>query len=65
VLNAANEVAVAAFLDRRLSFLGIADLIAATLDSVPQAAVPDLAAVLEADRQGALAGSAGNSRAGA
>lgn len=52
VLNAANEVAVAAFLDRRLSFLGIADLIAATLDSVPQAAVPDLAAVLEADRQG-------------
>jgi 1-deoxy-D-xylulose-5-phosphate reductoisomerase len=52
VLNAANEVAVAAFLDRRLPFLGIADLIAATLDKVPQAAVPDLAAVLEADRQG-------------
>jgi 1-deoxy-D-xylulose-5-phosphate reductoisomerase len=55
VLNAANEVAVAAFLDRRLPFLGIADLIAATLDTVPQAAVPDLAAVLEADRQGRLA----------
>lgn len=52
VLNAANEVAVTAFLDRRLSFLGIPDLIAATLDAVPQAAVPDLAAVLEADRQG-------------
>jgi 1-deoxy-D-xylulose-5-phosphate reductoisomerase len=52
VLNAANEVAVAAFLDRRLSFLGIADLIAATLDRVPQAAVPDLEAVLDADRQG-------------
>jgi 1-deoxy-D-xylulose-5-phosphate reductoisomerase len=52
VLNAANEVAVAAFLDRRMPFLGIADLIAATLDKVPQAAVPDLAAVLEADRQG-------------
>jgi 1-deoxy-D-xylulose-5-phosphate reductoisomerase len=52
VLNAANEVAVAAFLERRLPFLGIADLIAATLDKVPQAAVPDLAAVLEADRQG-------------
>jgi hypothetical protein len=51
VLNAANEVAVAAFLDGRLPFLGIADLIAATLDTVPQAAVPDLAAVLEADRQ--------------
>jgi 1-deoxy-D-xylulose-5-phosphate reductoisomerase len=55
VLNAANEVAVAAFLDRRLPFLGIADLIAATLDAVPQAAVPDLAAVLEADRQGRVA----------
>jgi len=55
VLNAANEVAVTAFLDRRLPFLGIAGLIAATLDAVPQAAVPDLAAVLEADRQGRAA----------
>lgn len=52
VLNAANEVAVSAFLERRLPFLGIANLIAATLDAVPQAALPDLAAVLEADRQG-------------
>ncbi len=52
VLNAANEVAVAAFLERRLPFLGIAGLIAATLDAVPQMALPDLAAVLEADRQG-------------
>jgi 1-deoxy-D-xylulose-5-phosphate reductoisomerase len=52
VLNAANEVAVAAFLERRLPFLGIAELIAATLDAVPQAVLPDLVAVLEADRQG-------------
>ena len=52
VLNAANEVAVTAFLERRLPFLGIARLIATTLDAVPQAALPDLAAVLEADRQG-------------
>ena len=52
VLNAANEVAVAAFLDRRLPFLGIANLIAAMLDAVPHPAGPDLAAVLEADRQG-------------
>ena len=51
VLNAANEVAVAAFLERRLPFLGIAGLIEATLDAVPQAVLPDLAAVLEADRQ--------------
>jgi 1-deoxy-D-xylulose-5-phosphate reductoisomerase len=55
VLNAANEVAVAAFLERRLSYLGIAELIAATLDAVPQAAMPDLGAVLEADRQGRAA----------
>jgi 1-deoxy-D-xylulose-5-phosphate reductoisomerase len=52
VLNAANEVAVAAFLERRLSFLGIADLIAATLDAVPRQELPDLDAVIEADRQG-------------
>ncbi len=52
VLNAANEVAVAAFLDRRLPFLRIADVIAAALDAVPHAALPDLAAVLEADRCG-------------
>ena len=32
VLNAANEVAVAAFLDGRLPFLRIADVIAAALD---------------------------------
>ena len=52
VLNAANEVAVTAFLERRLSFLGIAEVIAATLDAVVPAPVDDLAAVLEADRQG-------------
>ncbi len=52
VLNAANEIAVAAFLERRLSFLGIADLIAATLDAVPRQELPDLDAVIEADRQG-------------
>src|SRR5690606_13600462 len=31
VLNAANEVAVAAFLERRIGFLGIAELVEATL----------------------------------
>jgi 1-deoxy-D-xylulose-5-phosphate reductoisomerase len=34
VLNAANEVAVAAFLDERLPFLGIADVVERTLSSV-------------------------------
>jgi 1-deoxy-D-xylulose 5-phosphate reductoisomerase len=46
VLNAANEVAVSAFLELRLAFPGIAGLIAATLDAVPQARLPDLATVL-------------------
>ncbi|QDX80505.1 1-deoxy-D-xylulose-5-phosphate reductoisomerase [Denitratisoma sp. DHT3] len=50
VLNAANEVAVAAFLDRRLPFLRIADVIARVLDRVPAMAVEDLESVLSADR---------------
>ena len=51
VLNAANEIAVGAFLEERLPFLGIAEVISATLDRVPQADLPDLDAVLDADRQ--------------
>lgn len=58
VLNAANEIAVAAFLDRRLPFLRIADVIAATLDAVPAAAAADLDAVLAADRAGRAAAQA-------
>jgi len=64
VLNAANEAAVAAFLGGRLSFLGIADVIAAALDAVPQAPLPDLDAVLEADRQGRAAAEAWVARRG-
>lgn len=41
ILNAANEVAVAAFLDRRLKFTGIAALVEATIE--------------EAERRGAIA----------
>lgn len=55
VLNAANEVAVAAFLDRRLDYLGIADVIAATLDVVPGAGIADLEAVMAADAAGRAA----------
>jgi len=51
VLNAANEVAVAAFLDGKLPFLGIAEVIAATLDAIPVVEIPDLAAILAADAQ--------------
>ena len=51
VLNAANEVAVAAFLDGRLPFLGIAEVIAATMDAVPVAEMPDLPSILAVDAQ--------------
>jgi 1-deoxy-D-xylulose-5-phosphate reductoisomerase len=49
VLNAANEVAVAAFLDGTLPFLRIADVIASALDLVPTQALADLDAVMAAD----------------
>ena len=35
MLNAANEVAVAAFLDRRIGFTEIATVVARTLDALP------------------------------
>jgi 1-deoxy-D-xylulose-5-phosphate reductoisomerase len=43
VLNAANEVAVAAFLRDELSFLGMADVVAECLQTVPYLAAPTLA----------------------
>jgi 1-deoxy-D-xylulose-5-phosphate reductoisomerase len=50
VLNAANEVAVAAFLGGRLGFLGIAPLIEAVLERHANRTADALPAVLEADR---------------
>ena len=50
VLNAANEVAVAAFLASELPFTGIAEVIAATLDTLAAVPVTDLEAVYAADR---------------
>jgi 1-deoxy-D-xylulose-5-phosphate reductoisomerase len=50
VLNAANEVAVAAFLAGRLPFLGIAELVADALARADTAAARDLDDLLEADR---------------
>ncbi len=49
VVNAANEVAVAAFLDGRLNFAGIPAVIEGVLARHPAAPVSDLATVLEAD----------------
>jgi len=50
VLNAANEVAVDAFLGRRLSFGGISEMIHRAMDSHPVVSMPALENVLEADR---------------
>ncbi|MBU3694873.1 MAG: 1-deoxy-D-xylulose-5-phosphate reductoisomerase [Rhodocyclaceae bacterium] len=49
ILNAANEVAVAAFLEGRIGFAAIPRTIEATLEAVPTVAAPDLNAVLLAD----------------
>ncbi len=51
VFNAANEVAVAAFLAHRLSFPGIAETIDAALGQWHAETLDDLATVREADRQ--------------
>ncbi len=50
-LNAADEVAVEAFLDRRVPFTGIADTIERVLAATPEAHPTTIAGVLEEDRQ--------------
>jgi 1-deoxy-D-xylulose-5-phosphate reductoisomerase len=52
VLNAANEVAVAAFLDGRAGFTDIAALVERALEEVPGGPGDDLGAVMEADAAG-------------
>jgi 1-deoxy-D-xylulose-5-phosphate reductoisomerase len=52
VFNAANEIAVAAFLHDKLAFNRITEVIAAVLERVPTTAVTQLAEVLDADRRG-------------
>jgi 1-deoxy-D-xylulose-5-phosphate reductoisomerase len=61
VYNAANEVAVAAFLEGRLPFLGIAEVVEEALAAAEPGPVRDLEDLVEADRaaralaEGALA----------
>ncbi|MBQ7486420.1 MAG: 1-deoxy-D-xylulose-5-phosphate reductoisomerase [Clostridia bacterium] len=50
VLNGANEVAVAAFLDDRIRFGGIAALVEETMNRMTPQMHPDLDAIFEADR---------------
>jgi len=54
VLNAANEVAVAAFLERQLPYTAIASVIEQTLSQVANTAVDTLEQVLAADAQARL-----------
>jgi 1-deoxy-D-xylulose-5-phosphate reductoisomerase len=49
--NAANEVAVAAFLDGRLPFLGIPEVVERTLDGADGLPAADVEALHEADRE--------------
>ena len=49
--NAANEVAVAAFLDGRLPFLGIPEVAERTLDAADGSPAADVEALHEADRE--------------
>ncbi len=50
-LNAADEIAVAAFLEKRLPFLGIAAVIEKVLEKMPRTALHGIADVLEADAE--------------
>ncbi|HTI95872.1 MAG TPA: 1-deoxy-D-xylulose-5-phosphate reductoisomerase, partial [Rudaea sp.] len=49
ILNAANEIAVAAFLAGTLPFLAIAEVVAATLDAMPAEPVDTLQGLIYAD----------------
>jgi 1-deoxy-D-xylulose-5-phosphate reductoisomerase len=50
MLNAANEIAVAAFLDEKLAFTDIPQVIERTLTELPMMAAEGLPTILEADR---------------
>jgi 1-deoxy-D-xylulose-5-phosphate reductoisomerase len=52
VLNAADEVAVAAFLDGRLGFLGITEVVSATLETADWRPLETVEDVIAADRDG-------------
>ena len=51
ILNAANEIAVQAFLDQRLPFTGIARIVEQTLGQIVHSAADTLEHVIEADAQ--------------
>lgn len=69
ILNAANEVAVQAFLDRRIGFTTIPEVIERTLSAMPSSNDDSLAAIVQDDAQARvvaarLLGAAGVKRSG-
>ena len=64
VLNAANEVAVAAFLDGRIGFAGIPALVAQALDQVTDGEHTTLEGLLDADQRARQATTQGIARFG-
>ncbi len=50
VLNAANEIAVAAFLDKRIGYMDIANVVKHCLSQADISASPDIATLFEKDR---------------
>jgi 1-deoxy-D-xylulose-5-phosphate reductoisomerase len=57
ILNAANEIAVQAFLDRKIRFTDIAAVVQYTLEQVNRHAATSLAVILDADAQARVAAS--------
>ncbi len=51
ILNAANEVVVEAFLQEKVKFLEMSDIIEACMEQIPYCANPDLQNYLESDEQ--------------
>ncbi len=51
ILNAANEIAVASFLERRIGFLEIVETVARTLDEIPATDVGSLDDLLNLDQE--------------
>jgi 1-deoxy-D-xylulose-5-phosphate reductoisomerase len=50
ILNAANEVAVQAFLDKKIGFLKIPEIISSVMNKIANRRVTDLPGVMEQDR---------------
>ena len=51
VMNAANEIAVGLYLEKKISFGGIYESVRAAVETIKGSSTPDLDEILEADRQ--------------